>query len=198
MHIPEDFAMRPGWIYEVVATTLGERGFHAAPIGVWTRDGETLMAELYKGSTTLANIARNGILGVNLVSDPVLLHNALHRRDTLVFVTDNEMPGAETPFLRGADAWLELAPSLISGETASVHLHAKLTHWRQFAPVRLLNRAAGLLLESLVLSTRRHILPAEHIRDQLFENARVIMKVAPDSSYATAIAELLTVCALSS
>ena len=189
--------MRPGWIYEVVASTLDERGFHAAPIGILTRDGETLKAELYKGSATLANIARNGILGINLVSDPVLLHNALHRRDTLLFATD-EMPRAETPFLRGADAWLELAPSLISGETASVHLLATLTHWRQFAPVRLLNRAAGLLLESLVLSTRRHILPAEHIRDQLVENARVIRKVAPDSSYATAMTELLAVCALSS
>ena len=190
--------MRPGWIYEVVASTLDERGFHAAPIGIVTRDGETLKAELYKGSATLANIARNGILGINLVSDTVLLHNALYHRDTLLFATDTEMPGAKTPFLRGADAWLELAPSLISGETASVHLHATLTHWRQFAPVRLLNRAAGLLLESLVLSTRRHILPAEHIREQLIENARVIRKVAPDSSYATAITELLAVCALSS
>ena len=190
--------MRPGWIYEVVASTLGERGFHAAPIGIVTRDGETLKAELYKGSATLANIARNGILGVNLVSDPVLLHNALHRRDTLDFATDNERSGIETPFLRGADAWLELAPSLRSGGTTSVHLHATLTHWRQFSPVRLLNRAAGLLLESLVLSTRCHILPAEHIRDQLLENARVIMKVAPDSSYATAITELLAVCARSS
>jgi hypothetical protein len=183
--------MQPGWIYEVVASTRGERGPHAAPIGILTPDGERLKAELYQGSTTLANIGRHGVFGINLVHDPVMLHKALHHRDRLRFTTDGQAPGATTPFLEGADAWLELEACLKPGQENTVIMEAGLARCRQLGPVSLINRAKGLLLESLVLSTRRHILPVERVRDQLLENARVIAKVAPGSSYAEAVGELL-------
>ncbi|MGE4506585.1 MAG: hypothetical protein AB7D51_14655, partial [Desulfovibrionaceae bacterium] len=54
----------------------------------------------------------------------------------------------------------------------------------------LINRARGLFLESLVLSTRRRIL-GQAAEDQLRENARVIAKVAPGSPYEQAMNELL-------
>jgi len=189
--------MQHGWIYEVIATTSGEHGPHAAPIGILTPGDETLKAELYKGSATLANIRGNGILGLNLVHDPVLLQDALYHRERLRFSLATGDPGAAgIPFLEGADAWLALRPAWGPEAEKTVGLTARLLWSRTFGPVSLLCRAPGLLLESLVLSTRRHILPPDQVRDTLAENARVIAKVAPGSTYAAAILDLLGVMGL--
>ena len=181
--------MRQGWIYEVIASTSGEKGPHAAPIGILTPDGLTLKAELYKGSTTLDNILRTTILGLNLIHDAAILHKALYRREELTFAPLTQ--DSATPFVLGADAWLDLKITrttetrdkyVIEAEPAACHVQA---------PVSPLNRAHGLLLESLVLSTRRYVLPRDIVREQLLENARVIAKVAPDSPYQDTIQDLL-------
>jgi hypothetical protein len=198
MRIPESFGMRSGWIYEVIASTRGEHGPHAAPVGILTPDGQSLKAELYKGSTTLANILRNGVLGLNLVRDAVMLQEALYHRERLAFtrMEPGEEDGTGAPFIKGAEAWLELKPARESETENTVRFAAQLVRWRQFGPVGLLNRAEGLLLESLVLSTRRHVLPADQVRSQFLENARVIAKVAPGSRYAQAIRDLLAAMGL--
>ena len=195
MQIPAAFGIQHGWIYEVIATTSGECGPHAAPIGILTPDGATLKAELYKGSTTLANFLRNNILGLNLVHDPVQLHDALYRRERLHF-TGAAGEAAGVPFLKDADAWLALRPARGPETEKTMILTATLAWWRAFGPVSLLNRAPGLLLESLVLSTRRHILPPDEFRERLLENARVIAKTAPGSAQAAAMEDLLGVMGL--
>jgi len=187
--------MQHGWIYEVIATTCGEHGPHAAPMGILTPDGVTLKAELFKGSKTLANFLQNQILGLNLVHDPVQLHDALYRRERLRFTfAVGEAVGV--PFLENADAWLALHLTRGPETERTMILTATLAWWRAFGPVSLLNRAPGLLLESLVLSTRRHLLPPEAFRERLLENARVIAKTAPGSVQATAMEDLLGVMGL--
>lgn len=188
--------MRHGWIYEVIASTSGEHGPHAAPIGILTPDGQAFKAELYKGSATLGNILRNGVFGLNLVHDVAMLQEALHHRKRLRFSTaggDEEAGRTMIPFLEGADAWLELKPAKGPETENTVCLEAELVRCRTFGPVSLINRAEGLLLESLVLSTRSHVLPPDHVRGRLLENARVIAKVAPGSTQAAGIRDLLGV-----
>ncbi len=189
MKIPQDLGMQHGWIYEVVAGTRSEDGPHAAPIGVMTPDGRIIKAELYKGSTTLENILRNSLLGLNLPPDATMLQTALYHRQELRYVTSPT--GSDVPFVMGADAWLELRVTSTRESTNKILLEAELSGCHIQRPVKLLNRAHGLLLESLVLSTRRHLLDPQFVRDQLLENARVISKVAPGSTYAASMGDLL-------
>ncbi|WP_428565236.1 MAG: DUF447 domain-containing protein [Solidesulfovibrio sp. DCME] len=210
MPIPPELGLRRGWIYEVAATTLGRDGPHAAPIGVSTPDGVVLRAELYKGSATLANILENGLLGLNFPPGPALLQTALHHRDRLRFAALAPEPPAAAlapeppatprgvPFLEGADAWLELRGLRTEDAGRTVRLEASPGRLRAFGPVRLVNRAEGLLLESLVLSTRLHLMPPGQGRERLKENARVVTKVAPGSELAAAMGELLAALGLSS
>lgn len=186
--------LRPGWIYEVAASTLGAGGPHAAPLGVFTPDGRSLRAELHKGSATLANILNNGILGLSFLPEAAMLHTVLHRLESLHFASlegGNPVPC----FLQGADAWIELRLTSTADYGRTVHLEALPGRSAIFGPVRLINRAEGLLLESLVLITRRHLLPAELIGEQLRENSRVVNKVAPGSVQAAAMRELLELAA---
>lgn len=64
-------------ITEVIATTVSKDGKrNAAPIGI-IRTGDELYARLFRGSTTLANVAGTGLLAANIVDDPVLFVRAL-------------------------------------------------------------------------------------------------------------------------
>ncbi len=189
MKIPEELGMRHGWIYEVVASTQGDYAPHAAPIGIMTPDGVHLRAELYKGSTTLDNILNNSIIGLNLPHDALLLQASLYDRQNLDFTFSPT--NSRIPFLQDADAWMELHLAAARESANKVSLEATLSDCHIRGAIRLVNRAHGLLLESLVLSTRRHLLGLDLVLQQLQENARVINKVAPGSSYAAAIRELL-------
>lgn len=192
-HALSALCLNPGWIYEVVAGTIGENGPHAAPIGILTPDNRRLKAELYEGSATLANIRRNAVLGLSFVSDAGLLFDALYRRDALRFTVST----AGVPFVQGAFAWLEAR--IISSEESGgrTRIEAEAAHCRILCPGVPVNRAQGLLLESLVISTRLHTLPPGFARGQLLENARVIAKVAPGSRYETDMRELLALAGIS-
>lgn len=199
MDIPETLGMRPGWIYEVVASTTGEHGPHAAPIGIAADGAHTFSMDLYKGSTTLGNILRAPILGINLFPDVVMLHKALYRRQELRFAAHAPTPGQTgqaPPFLEGAQAWLTLAPEVERETGPLVRVTARLARCDILGSVALINRAAGLTVESLVLSTRRHILPPDAVRARIAENARVVSKVAPGSSYESCLRELLALAGL--
>ncbi|MGE4195255.1 MAG: DUF447 domain-containing protein [Pseudodesulfovibrio sp.] len=183
-------SLRPGWIYEVVVTArLGEQ-VTAGPFGIWTNDGATLEAALFKGSSTLEAIRESGCLVVNFVDDPLDLHAALNRRDELVFdaVPDGEAQG--WPLLAGAPSWLALRVGGLEDAGKKMLLTAEIVDASEAGPGTLINRAKGLFLESLILSTRCRLLGWAAV-DQLRENVRVIAKVAPGSDYETAVRELL-------
>lgn len=182
--------MRPRWIYEVVVTVGRGDGFAAAPFGFWTDDGTTLRAALFKGSSTLQSILDQRRFVVNCVDDPLALHHALNRRDQLAFDVIRDGEAAGLPVLDGVPAWLAVRLVRHEDRGDKVLLLAEGVAESASAPGGLVNRAKGLFLESLVLSTRSHLLGPAAV-DQLRENARVIAKVAPGSRYEAAIGELL-------
>ncbi|MGE4506761.1 MAG: DUF447 domain-containing protein, partial [Desulfovibrionaceae bacterium] len=98
--------MTPGWIYEVVVTTIRSGGFSAAPFGIWTDDGSTLRAALFKGASSLRSILEQRRFVVNFVDDPLILHQALHHRDTLDFETLADGPAGGMPVLAGVGSWV--------------------------------------------------------------------------------------------
>ena len=199
MDIPAALGMQPGWIYEIVAATWGLNGPHAAPVGVSLENDGSLRLNLYKGSATLGNILRRRVAGFHFYSCETSLYEALWSRQRLHFVQDPtaEASGCEkfcqssSPRLEGAQAWLAVTLAVEQESENLVRLTGRLTDSRIFGPVTLINRAGPLLLESMILSTRRALLPAETVCTQLLENARVIAKVAPGSAYEAAMQDLL-------
>jgi hypothetical protein len=182
--------LRPGWIYETVITARKGDHVTAGPFGLWTEDGETLEAALFKGASTLEAIGESRCFVVNFVDDPLDLHAALNRRDELVFGAVPEGEAAGWPVLAGVKSWLAMRVVGLEDAGEKMLLKAEVVDGSGTAPVEPVNRAKGLFLESLVLSTRCRLLGWAAV-DQLRENVRVIAKVAPGSGYETAIRELL-------
>lgn len=184
----QQLGMRPHWIYEVVITTRGRSGPNAAPIGVWTEDGQILCAALYKGSATRENILEGREFAVNLVDDPLTLHAALHRREALAFKPSR---GIDAPVLAAAESWLEMRLAEHREDEGKTLIRAEIAGPCPDGPAKLINRAPGLFLESLILSTRAHLSSPGQAAERLRENLRVMAKVAPGSAYVKAMQELL-------
>jgi|GEM_PF-386942 hypothetical protein len=183
-------SLKRHWIYEVVITAGSIGKVAVGPFGLWTDDGETLRAALFKGSSTLETIRERRCFAVNFIEDPLDLHDALNRRDRLVYdaVRDSEADGC--PILAGVPSWLAMRVESLEDVGKQMMLTAEVVCGSATPPAVLINRARGLFLESLVLSTRCRLLGQAAV-DQLRENARVIGKVAPGSGYERAIGELL-------
>jgi hypothetical protein len=92
--------------------------------------------------------------------------------------------------LAGAPSWLALRVGGLEDAGKKMLLTAEIVDASEAGPGTLINRAKGLFLESLILSTRCRLLGWAAV-DQLRENVRVIAKVAPGSDYETAVRELL-------
>ena len=58
-------------------------------------------------------------------------------------------------------------------------------------PVKLINRAEAIVMESLILATRLSYLPGQTARESLKENHRVVGKVAPGSQYEKILGKLV-------
>ena len=176
------------WIYEVLISTYRDDTPHAAPIGVWTDGADELLMDLYAGSQTLANMLEGGHFVANFPVDAGMLYTALRASEQLAFA---EARLVHAPIVAGCTATVELTLSCAtpSGDTVRIVGDVKRVH-HSGAP-RLINRAEGLLLESLVLATRLERQEGAAALTMLTENHRVVGKVAPGSAYERALAALL-------
>jgi hypothetical protein len=176
------------WIYEALISTFRDDTPHAAPIGVWTNGADELLMDVYDGSQTLANILDGGQFVANFPVDAGMLYTALRAPEQLAFA---EARLVHAPIVAGCTATVELTLSRAtpSGDRVRIVGDAKRVH-HAGAP-RLINRAEGLLLESLVLATRLERREAAAALPTLTENLRVVGKVAPGSAYQRALAALL-------
>lgn len=182
--------LRKGWIYEAVVCTFSGDAPHAAPFGVWTDDHATLELDMYEGSETLANVLAGRELVVAFPSAATTLFEALFAPQRLSF---GHAATVRAPTLDDAVATVELVVHDTAPTEGGTHLSAlpRRTHLAA-EEVTLLNRAEGLLLESLVLATRLERLGAAAVLPALTENLRVVRKVAPGSPAEAALTELLS------
>ncbi|NDV19440.1 DUF447 family protein [Pseudodesulfovibrio sp. JC047] len=178
------------WIYEVVITAGNVDRVAVGPFGMWTDDGMTLKGSFFKGSSTLQAIEAHRCFVVNPVDDPVVLHAALNRRDSLEFEFLSSGDAAGCPVLAGIPSWLAMRVTHLDDTGDMVLLDAEVVGHGAIHSAPLVNRAKGLFLESLVLSTRCALIGQAAV-EQLRENVRVIAKVAPGSRYEKAVRELL-------
>jgi len=176
------------WIYEVLISTFRHDTPHAAPIGVWTDGADELLMDAYDGSQTLANILEGRDFVVNLPIDAGMLYTALRAPEQLAFA---EARLVHAPLVAGCTATVELSLSRATPGGDKVRVVGEVRHVHRAGAPRLLNRAEGLLLESLVLASRFERRDAAAALTTLTENYRVVGKVAPGSAYESAMAALL-------
>jgi uncharacterized protein len=187
MHQLDVLGLRPGWIYETLVSTFGPRGPHAAPVGVWADGADALSMDLYDGSHTLATILHEGEFAANFPADVSMLFAALRSPQDLAFV---QAPGRHAPHVEGCTASVELSLKSATPDAQTVRVVGTVERVLCHGTPRLINRAEGLLLESLVLFTRIELLEASRVLTALTENLRVVRKVAPGSGYQTALEAL--------
>jgi len=186
-HELRDLSLDTAWIYEaIVCTSLGGVP-HAAPVGVWTDDQRTLRMDLYRTSRTLARILEGGAFVVGFPGDALALYEALHEPHRLRF---DRARMVDAPSLAGAGAVVELSLAGASGDDPA-RVRGRVERVSTSGRPRLINRAEGLLTESLILATRAGRLGRDATLARLEENARVVRKVAPGSSWDQAMSRLL-------
>lgn len=176
------------WIYEVLISTFRHGIPHAAPIGVWTDDADELHMDVYDGSQTLANILEDGHFVANFPADVGMLHAALRAPEKLKFA---EARCLHAPLVAGCTAAVELRVSRVIPADDKVRIVGGVERVHTAGSPRLINRAEGLLLESLVLASRLERRDATAALATLIENHRVVGKVAPGSAYERALATLV-------
>jgi hypothetical protein len=184
----DTLGLQERWIYEVLISTFHDQAPHATPIGVWACGGDELHMDLYDGSQTLANILDTGHFTANFPADAGMLYAALRTPEQLTFA-DAELVHA--PVVAGCTATVELTLSRATPSDDRVRIVGDVKCVHQETTPRLINRAEGLLLESLVLASRLECGAREAALTALTENHRVVSKVAPGSVYERALAALL-------
>jgi hypothetical protein len=183
------------WTYEVLISTFRDDTPHAAPIGVWTNGTDELLMDLYDGSQTLANILEGRHFVANFPTDVGMLYAALRAPEQLAFA---EAQLVHAPSVAGCTATVELTMSRATSGGDTVRIVGDVRRVHHDGAPRLINRAEGLLLESLVLATRLERRETAAALTALTENHRVVGKVAPGSIYERALAALLQDLGLSS
>ncbi len=183
------------WIYEVLISTYRRETPHATPMGVWTDGADELTVDMYNGSQTLATILDGGHFVVNFPTEVEMLYVALRAPEKLAFAPAHLV---HAPVVAGCTATVELALSRATPDVDRVRIVGDVRRVVVDGAPRLINRAEGLLLESLVLATRLGRRGPAATLTALTENLRVASKVAPASAYEGAIAALLRDLAASS
>ncbi len=143
------FGLLPG-ISEVIATTAGPRGPHAAPMGL-RRSGGRVAALLYRPSETLANVGSSGFLVANVVDDPPLFVEATFRD----LPRSRFRRTAHGPVLRDATAWVTFRARPVREEEERVTFALSPVEGRLVrAAPRAPNRGFHGVLEATVHATR--------------------------------------------
>src|SRR5450756_1901634 len=167
------------WIYEALISTFRHDTPHAAPIGVWTNGADELLMDAYDGSQTLANILEGGHFVANFPVDAGMLYTALRAPEQLAFA---EARLVHAPIVAGCTATVELALSCATSGGDRVRIVGDVKRVHHAGAPRLINRAEGLLLESLVLATRLERRGLAAALATLTENYRVCLLYTSDAA----------------
>jgi len=180
--------MNKNWIYEVVISCFDQNIPHAAPFGVKTADFKLVAIEMYETSNTLKCILANQEFVLNAVDDPIVFYHALFNKEKLNFGSAKKV---KAPVLMDFSAFIEARLTNTIKREQSIIIEAEVVHIHLRSKAELLNRAKGLVLESLILATRIPHFPKRKFEEGLRENYRVIKKVAPGSKYEEMMQDLL-------
>lgn len=145
-------------ITETIATTISsekkgsEKRFNAAPVGLVNK--EVIYVEIFKESHTHENLIETGKIGINIVYDPVIFVES-----TFDDLKDNDYCIIDGfPFIKESYAVLKFSVVQIEDKKLSSRFLLRLL-FRKIRKTGLIgiNRGFNLLLELLILASRRKI-----------------------------------------
>lgn len=183
----QTMGMQKGWIYEVIISTYRDDKPHSAPMGIWTHDFLTLNMEIYSGSGTLKSIMELKDFVVNLVADVTAFYDSLFDRAKVTYRHSSTL---NAPVLSNASAIMECRLHKAENKGNKVHVECVLINIEVNEPVKLINRAEAIVVESLILATRMPYLDGSQVQETLKENYRIVRKVAPGSRYERIVGKL--------
>jgi len=143
--------------------------------------------ELYGTSRTLPALLAAGEFVVDLPADAGAFFLALYDPSALSF---GRASVVSAPCLTDATATIELTVAEATPHDGRTLVTGAVRHVTTRGGVRLINRAEGLLVESLIAATRAGMRTRESTLALVTENARVAAKVAPGSRFATTLTRL--------
>lgn len=182
--ILERIDFKKNWIYETIVTTIDGKRNNAAPIGICTKNFYEIEFEMYKNSQTCKNVLATNELVVNFVDEPEIFYDALCAKGKVEYKKAKKV---FAPVLREADSWLELKVKRSKKDDKTIKICAEIISYTiKKKPVKLLNRAKFLTIESLIKATK---VPFK--RNEIEEDLRVIKKVALDSEYEKIVNKIL-------
>lgn len=180
------------WTYEAIISCFNGGIPHAAPFGIKSSDMKSLQVEMYNSSNTLGYIIDKGCFVINLMPDPLYFFDSLYARDQIRFKATRMI---DAPALADAHTFIEVKVTGCIEKPQSHLINAEIINIEAAIIPELYNRAKGLVMESLIISTRIKHLPEGKAEEILKENYRVIKKVAPESPYVETMQKLLKKCA---
>jgi hypothetical protein len=143
--------------------------------------------ELYDTSCSLPALLAAGEFCVDLPADAGTFFLALYDSSALRF---GRAAVVSAPCLTDATATIELTVAAATPRHGRTLVTGAVRHVTTRGEVRLINRAEGLLMESLIVATRAGLRPRESTLALVRENTRIAEKVAPGSRCAAALARL--------
>ena len=176
----KEIGMKKSWIYEVIVSTFYARTPHAAPMGIWSEDFDTLNMAIYKDSKTLENIIKEKEFTANFVDDITIFYESLFNKGKIAFKQSKQI---NAPVIKDSSAIIECKVKHIAKKENKFHIRAEIVDIRIWDKIKLINRAESLVLESLIMATRLPHFPGRGLDEILKENFRVVGKVAPGSKY---------------
>jgi hypothetical protein len=181
--------VKKNWVYEVIVSTFHDKNPHAAPMGVWTEDFDTLNMEIYKDSKTLKNIMKEKEFAANLVADITIFYECLFNKGEIAYENSKQI---NAPVIKNSAAIIELKVKETKEKENRFYIQAEIVDIRMEDKIKLINRAESLVLESLILATKIPYLSKGGMEETLKENYRVVGKVAPGSKYENIMEQILT------
>ena len=167
--------MEKGRQYETVITTLSPEGKrNAAPIGVICTGKDSIICRIFKGSTTLENI---------ITENPELFTlSTIDNLPETYFDENNSIKNIESYFKCEVTDLIEAVKRSdpIKSDSKAIVIKAKVTSHVINKNIKAINRAMGLLIETLVNFTRIDMVDEkqqEYYLGRFREAKRVINKV---------------------
>lgn len=162
----------------IVATLAADGRPHLAPLGVIV-EGEGRILAPFHPSATLANLRRDAVACVNYVQDVRIFAGLItHRRSHWPLLPAERVRGFR---LEAALAHEELELVDIVEDPTRPRFRFRVVHAAVHAPFDGFNRARHAVIEACILLSRRHLLPAEQIREAIAALAPLVDKTAGEA-----------------
>ncbi len=176
--------MEKGRQYETIITTISSKGKkNAAPIGVICTGKDTVICRIFKGSTTLENIISQKEFIVNITENPEFFTLAtIDNIPENYFDENNSIKNVESYFKCEVSELIEAVKKSnpVQSDSEAIVIKAKVTSHVINKNIKAINRAMGLLIETLVNFTRIDMVDSEqkeYYLGRFREAKRVINKV---------------------